>query len=137
MAQAPEPHPAPPAVPPLPEGCCVLQIYRPADGFTLRVWDDGRWTEARSDRPEEVRAPFDPTLQYDPVRERFVAEQKAAWAEALSTAGLDRGTLHFSTRVDGQTRGRWVEGTLPDAASLAPLTEAWLALRARLYAPRR
>ena len=125
------------AVPELPVGCCVLQIFRPSDGFTFRIWDDGRWTESRDDHPETARSPFDPTLQYDQVRTRFIADQKAAWATALEAEGPASGTLHFATQVDGHIRGRWVDGTLSDATSLTPLTATWLELRRRLYAPRR
>ncbi len=140
-------------VPQLPDDC-ILQIFRPRDGHAIRIWADGRWTEARGGAPDTAREPFDVTLQYREVRDRFVTEQTAAWSKALAediaagphvTDGAKKPgggsvqlePLHISARVDGVPRTVVMEADLTVPGSLGPLQAPWTHLRDRLWAPQR
>jgi len=131
----------------------VIQIFRPADGYSLRVWADGRITQSKGAEPERDLQPYDPTLQYAEVRTRFVKAQRTHWADALSspvTPGphgpvgrvpnigeVSRQALVFRAWQDGQMVTAELEADLRVPETLGPLQAAYASLHRWVFAPNR
>ena len=131
----------------------VVQIFRPADGYVLRVWEDGRVSRARGSEAEETLQPYDPTLQYPEVKGRFVKAQRETWGAALSAPIAPgphgpsgrvpqvgepiRQALVFRAWQDGAVVTAELEADLRVAATLGPLQAAYEALTKRVFPPRK
>lgn len=156
IASPAKPTPAPTLEPTeFPADCCVLEVFRPSDGYTFRLYLDGRATQHKAGGPVEQIQPYDPTLTaHAHTRADFVRAQQSAWNAAIAAEWLPGPPLRSGTKLPGgpslqvepllfRSRGpegvlsRTIEGDIRHAPSLGSFAEPWTTLSQRLWAPGR